>query len=85
MKIIYEGFMNGGSIKTICFVVFVMTMVFLVHQTQGVDWVPIDIGGSTDSMFLYDRETITKLPNNIIKVWIKRVFSDKEKKTLFNS
>ena len=60
--------------KTICFLLFAITMVFLVSQAQGAEWVSSGRSPSGNEHF-YDRETLTKLPNGIIKVTVKMTYS----------
>jgi hypothetical protein len=53
--------------KTISFLLFVITTVFLVSQAQGTDWV--SMGKDTDGTeVFYDSQTLTKLPTGIVKV-----------------
>ena len=61
--------------KTICFLLFAITMVFVVSQAQGEEWVSINT--NKQGNFFYNRESVAELPNGIIKVWLKGEFSDK--------
>jgi hypothetical protein len=65
--------------KRICFLLSVITMVFLVSQAQGAEWISLGKDGPGNECF-YDRETLTKLPNGIIKVWIMNLYSDEARK-----
>ena len=65
--------------KTICFLLFAITVVILVPQTQGAEWVQIT-KNTVGNEFFYDRETLTKLPTGIMKVWSMEVYSDDGKK-----
>jgi hypothetical protein len=60
--------------KTICLILIAITMVFLVSQAQGEEWVSTGRNPSGNEHF-YDRETLTKLPNGIIKVTRKMTYS----------
>ena len=67
--------------KTICFLLIAITMVFLVPQAQGAEWVKI--GSDKDgNEYFYDSETLTKLPIGIIKVTEKTEYSDEGRKNL---
>ena len=61
--------------KTICFLLFAITMVFVVSQAQGEEWVSINT--NKQGNFFYNRESVAELPNGTIKVWLKGEFSDK--------
>jgi hypothetical protein len=70
--------------KTISFLLFVITTVFLVSQAQGTDWV--SMGKDTDGTeVFYDSQTLTKLPTGIVKVWAKFQFSDEGRKDYIQS
>ncbi len=60
--------------KKSIFLLVATTMVFLVFQVQGAEWVYFS-GDSLNNVRFYDRETLTKLPNGIIKVWDKKEYS----------
>ena len=55
-------------------------MFFLISQAQGTEWVLFAIDNSGNKCF-YDRETLTKLPTGVIKVWEKTAYSRKGVKT----
>jgi len=65
-------------VKTICFLLFAATLVFLVSQAEGAEWV-LYSSNADDDEFFYDRENLTKLPRGIIKVWEKTQYSDKSR------
>jgi hypothetical protein len=68
-------------LKAICFVLTAVSMFFLVTQAHGAEWV--SIGGDTQgTKWFYDRKTLKILPNNIIKVWYKEVYSDEGRKMI---
>lgn len=59
--------------KTTHFILFAVGMVFLVSQAEGTEWV--STGASPlGSEFFYDRETLTSLPNGIIKLLAKMTY-----------
>jgi hypothetical protein len=60
--------------KTICFLLVAVTIIFLVSQAQGAEWV-LFIKNSSNDEYFYDRETLSKLPKGIIKVWVKQIHS----------
>jgi|PlaIllAssembly_1097288.scaffolds.fasta_scaffold427820_1 hypothetical protein len=61
--------------KTIYLLLIPITMVFLVTQVEGAEWV--STGKSPLGVqLLYDRETLTTLPNGIIKMSTKMIYSD---------
>jgi hypothetical protein len=62
--------------KTIRFLLIVGTLIFIVSQAEGAEWVLFNTDEQDIKVF-YDRETLTKLPTGIIKVWTKKEFSDK--------
>jgi hypothetical protein len=73
--------LNNGHImmKTICCLLFAVTMFFLVSQANAAEWV--SIGESTlDTEWFYDRETLTEPSRDIMKVWTKQVFFDEGRK-----
>ena len=68
-------FLKWKILKVICFLLFAITMVFIVSQAQGAEWV--NIGSDKDGTeYFYDSETMTKLPTDIVKVWMKFQYSD---------
>jgi hypothetical protein len=70
--------------KTICFLLFAITTVFLASQAQGTDWV--SMGKDTDGTeVFYDSQTLTKLSTGIVKVWAKFQFSDEGRKDYIQS
>jgi hypothetical protein len=64
--------------KTICLLLFAITLVFLVSQAEGAEWILYSTN-TDDDEFFYDRENLTKLPRGIIKVWEKTQYSDKSR------
>jgi len=60
------------------FLLFAITLVFLVSQTEGAEWASIG-PDSLGNEFFYDRETLTELPTGVIKVWSMEVYSDEGK------
>lgn len=65
--------------KTICHLLFAVTMIFLVSQANAAEWV--SIGESMlDTEWFYDRATLTKPSKDIIKAWTKQVFFDEGRK-----
>jgi hypothetical protein len=65
--------------KTIYLLLFAITMAFLVSQAEGVEWVSMGTDKWGDELS-YDRETLTKLPTGIIKVWKKTKYSEEGRK-----
>jgi hypothetical protein len=63
------------SIKTICYLLFASTTLFLVQGAQGVEWISIgeDISGNE---WFYDTENVRVLQRGIIKAWLKITYSD---------
>jgi hypothetical protein len=61
------------------FLLFVITLVFLVSHAEGAEWASIG-QDSLDNEFFYDRETLTELPTGVTKVWSMEVYSDEGKK-----
>ena len=60
-------------------ILFTIGMVFLVSQAKGAEW--INIGSDRDGTeYFYDSETITKLPTDIVNVWVKFQYSDEGRK-----
>jgi hypothetical protein len=66
-------------LKTISFLLIAMTMAFLVSQAGAAEWVSLGKDGPGNECF-YDQQTLTKLPNGIIRVWIMNVYSDEARK-----
>jgi hypothetical protein len=58
---------------------FAITIVFLVSQSWGAEWVSVGTAVG-DNNFFYDQESLTRLPNGIIKVLEKIEYSDKRRK-----
>jgi hypothetical protein len=67
---------NARMTKTIHFLLLTMMMVFSVSQAQGADWVLYGVGRHANKLF-YDRETLTKPSEGMVKVWQKKEYSDK--------
>jgi hypothetical protein len=65
--------------KTIRLLLFAITMIFLVSQVQGAEWVSMGTDKWGDELS-YDKETLIKLPTGIIKVWKKTQYSDEGRK-----
>jgi len=61
------------------FLVFALTLVFLVSQAEGTEWASIG-KDSLGNEFFYESETLTKLPTGVIKVWSMEVYSNEGKK-----
>jgi hypothetical protein len=66
--------------KTICFLLFAITMDFLVSQAQGEEWVS-KYTDKDGSRIFYNRESVLELPNGIVRGWFKVEFSDKGKES----
>jgi len=66
-------------VKRICFLLFAITMFFIVSQAQGAEWLSIGKDRVGNELF-YDPDTLTKLPTGITKVWMKGVYSVEGKK-----
>jgi hypothetical protein len=65
--------------KKSIFLLFAITMIFLVSQAQGAEWVSLGKGSEGIELF-YDRSTLTKPQMGIIKVWLKLKYSDEGKR-----
>ena len=57
--------------KILFTVIFLLT---LFSVSYSADWKYY--GYTPDGTFYYDKENITYMPNNIIRVWTKRIYSD---------
>jgi len=64
------------------FLVFALTLVFLVSQAEGTEWASIG-KDSLGNEFFYESETLTKLPTGVIKVWSMEVYSNEGKKKVY--
>ena len=71
-------FLKWKTLKVICFLLFAITMVFIVSQAQGAEWILYSTN-TDDDEFFYDRENLTRLPSSTIKVWEKTQYSDKSR------
>jgi hypothetical protein len=67
--------------KTLCFFLFVITLVFLIPEAEGVEWVSMGEDMSGNEWF-YDTENLRTLQRGIIKTWWKIKYSD-EGRNLF--
>jgi hypothetical protein len=65
--------------KRTYFLFFAITIVFLVPQSWSAEWVSVGTAVG-DNNFFYDQESLTRLPNGIIKVWEKIEYSEKQRK-----
>jgi len=75
--------MKEGAIvygKTICFLFFAITMVFLVLQAEGANWIYMGIDEVIGIEWSYDLETVAELPTGIMKVRILKEYSDEGRK-----
>jgi hypothetical protein len=61
-------------VKKICFLLFAITMFFIVSQVQGAEWLSIGKDRVGNELF-YDPDTLTKLSTGITKVWMKGIYS----------
>jgi len=55
-------------------VLFIGLLIFGYSDVWGADW--RYYGLSTDAVYLYDAQVITRLPNGLIRVWTKVIFND---------
>jgi len=69
----------GDIMKKRILLLFAITLVFLVFQAEGAEWVSIG-QDSLGNEFFYDSETLTKLPTGVMKAWSMEVYSDEGKK-----
>jgi hypothetical protein len=65
-------------VKKTTLLLFAVTMIFLISQVQGVEWI-LYSKNTDDDEFFYDRENLTKPSRGIIKVWEKTKFSEKSR------
>ena len=65
--------------KTIYLLLITITIVFLVSQAKGAEWSSTDRSPLGAELF-YDSESLTKLPNSIIKMLAKMTYSGEGRK-----
>jgi hypothetical protein len=66
-------------VKNIWIVLYATTIIFLVPQAVEAEWV--SVGSDKDGTeYLYDSGTMTKLPANIVEVWVKFQYSHEGRK-----
>ena len=65
--------------KSILIPLLLLIFSLSVPQAQGAEWISVGLALG-DNKFYYDNETLTKLPDNIIKFWEKIEYSEKQKK-----
>lgn len=65
--------------KIFFFLLFLIPFIFVASQVRSAEWVSLGTALG-DNKFYYDNETLTKLPDGIIRFWEKIEYSDKEKK-----
>jgi hypothetical protein len=66
--------------KTICFLLFAITMVFLVSQAWGVEWKSFAEHQRFADKIYYDVDSIVYPTKDIISVWIKQIYTDEGRK-----
>ena len=64
--------------KSILIPLLLLIFSLSVPQAQGGEWISVGLALG-DNKFYYDNETLTKLPDNIIKFWEKIEYSGKQK------
>ena len=65
--------------KKSCFLLFAITMFFIVSQAQGAEWLSIGKDRVGNELF-YDQDALIKNPTGITKIWIKGVYSAEGRK-----
>lgn len=70
---------HGGDMKIFFSVVFLMPFIFGTPQAKSAEWVSLGTALG-DNKFYYDNESLTKLPNGIVKFWEKIEYSPKQRK-----
>jgi len=66
-------------VKKSCFLLFAITMFFIVSQAQGAEWLSIGKDRVGNELF-YDQDALIKNPTGITKIWIKGVYSAEGRK-----
>ena len=66
--------------KIIYLLLTAITMVFLVLQAEGADWIYMGIDEVIGIEWSYDLETVAELPTGIMKVRILKEYSDEGRK-----
>jgi hypothetical protein len=61
-------------VKRIYFLLFAITMYFIVSHAQGAEWLSIGKDRVGNELF-YDTDNLAKLPTGISKVWMKGIYS----------
>jgi hypothetical protein len=65
--------------KKILFLLLIITFITVIPEAKGSEWVSVGTALG-DNKFFYDNETLTKLPNDIMKLWEKIEYSAKQRK-----
>lgn len=65
--------------KNILFLLLIITFIIAIPEAKGSEWVSVGTALG-DNKFFYDNETLTKLPNDIMKLWEKVEYSAKQRK-----
>lgn len=73
-------FHKGEIMKTICCALCAITLVFLVPQAEGADWVYMGTDEEMGIEWSYDVKTLTESQAGIMKVWILSEYSDEGRK-----
>lgn len=66
--------------KKTCLLLSAITILSLVSQVQGAEWLSIGKDRVGNELF-YDREILIKRSTDIIEVWVKGIYSDEGKKS----
>ena len=76
--------MYGDMMKTIHPLLIAITIFFLVSQAKGAEWASTGRSPLGAELF-YDSESLTKLPNSIIKMVAKMTYSGEGRKQFIQS
>jgi hypothetical protein len=69
--------------KNVQGIICLVILFLFSNQAWAADWIPYDVSILSGSCWYYDKSSVKKVNNNIIRVWTKLIYGETEKTKAF--